>query len=202
MSTQPPWGGYPQQPEGSYPSGYEPAPGYPPPSPPSVPLPPPPGYGQPAYPSQPLYPSPEYGQPAYPSPPLYPPPQPPYPPLPYPPPPAYPSQPLYPPNMYVAQPYYPAVPMGVPDENGGLAIAALVLGILSIPMALFGVCDLPFVALAIIFGVLGLKSRLRHGLALAGLITGIAGGVLFIGYVIFTVVLNVALINATPTPGP
>lgn len=175
MSTQPPWGGYPQQPEGSYPSGYEPAPGYPPPSPPSVPLPPPP---------------PGYGQPAYPSPPLYPPP------------PAYPSQPLYPPNMYVAQPYYPAVPMGVPDENGGLAIAALVLGILSIPMALFGVCDLPFVALAIIFGVLGLKSRLRHGLALAGLITGIAGGVLFIGYVIFTVVLNVALINATPTPGP
>ena len=190
MNTQPPWSGYPQQPEGSYPPGYDSAPRYPPPPlPPSMPLPPPPGYGQPAYPSQPLYPSPEYGQLAYPSQPLYPPP-------------AYPSQPLNAPNVYFAQPYYPAVPMGVPDENGGLAIAALVLGIISIPLALFGLCDLPFFALAIIFGALGLKSTLRHGVAMAGLITGIAGFVLVIGSIIFGVLLNIALINATPTPGP
>lgn len=192
MSTQPPWGVNPQQPEGTYPSGYESAPAYPSPPPlSSMPLPPPPSYGQAAYPSQSLYLPPEYGQPAYPSQSLYPPP-----------PPAYPSQPLNAPSMYVPQPYYPAVPLGVPDENGGLAIAALVLGILSIPFALLGLCDLPFVALAIIFGALGLKSRLRHGLAMAGLITGIAGAVLFIGYTVFTVVLQIALIQASPAPGP
>ncbi len=156
-----------------------------------MPIPPPPGYGSPADPSRPLYPAPGYAQPAYPSQPLYPPP-----------PPVYPPPPLNPAGVYVAQPFYPAVPMGVPDENGGLAVAGLVLGILSIPFALGGICDLPFVALAIIFGALGLKSRLRHGMAMAGLITGIAGGVLFIGYLVFSVVLNIALIQAAPTPGP
>ena len=93
----------------------------------------------------------------------------------YPPPPAYPSTPLNAPNMYVAQPAYPGMPIAVPDQNGGLAIAALVLGILSVPLALFSLCDAPFFVLGIIFGAMGLKSRERHGLAMAGLILGIVG---------------------------
>ena len=94
------------------------------------------------------------------------------------------------------------MPIGVPDQNGGLAIAGLVLGIICIPMALFGLCDTPFFALAIIFGALGLKSRLRHGIALAGLITGCAGFVLFIGYMIFNIVLDIAMFQTAPPPGP
>lgn len=192
MSTQTPWGGYPDPSESASSPEYQPAPGYPPPplqpafpppppatQPSFAPPPPPPApaseYGQAPYPSQPLYPP--AGQPTYPSQPLYPPPgQPAYPSQPlYPPPPAYPSMPLNAPNMYVAQPGYPGMPMGVPDQNGGLAIAALVLGILSVVLALANICDTPFFALAIIFGALGLKSRERHGLALAGLILGIVG---------------------------
>lgn len=192
MSTEPPWGGYPQQSEGSYPPGYGPAAEYS--SPPVQPVypqpPPPPGYGQPTYPSQPLYPPSGYAQPAYPLQPLYPPP------------PAYPSQPYYPPHMYVAQPMYPGMPLGVPDQNGGLAIAALVLGILSIPFALFGLCDAPVFVLGIVFGALGLKSRERHSMAMVGLILGIVGAVLAIGYMIFSTVLQFVLLQALPTPGP
>ncbi len=61
------------------------------------------------------------------------------------------------------------------DTGGadGMAIAALVLGILSLPLVCCWWAGLPLSVLAIIFGSLGLKSRDQSGLATAGLVLGI-----------------------------
>lgn len=61
------------------------------------------------------------------------------------------------------------------DTGGadGMAIAALVLGILSLPLVCCWWAGLPLAALSIIFGSLGMKSRDQSGLATAGLVLGI-----------------------------
>lgn len=143
----------------------------------------PPGYGQPAYPTSPQYPT-NPGTPNYPPAPEYPAP------------PAYPAPPSYPlqqpgygpqPGMYpqpVAYPQpgygYPGMPMPQQDQGGGFAIAGLILGILAIPLAIFSICDTPFVVLGLIFSILGRRSFSRRGLAMAGLICSIVGAVLAI----------------------
>lgn len=62
-----------------------------------------------------------------------------------------------------------------PDTGGadGMAIASLVLGILSLPLVCCWWAGLPLAALAIIMGSLGMKSRDQSGLATAGLVLGI-----------------------------
>lgn len=55
----------------------------------------------------------------------------------------------------------------------GMAIASLVLGILSLPLVCCWWAGLPLAALAIIMGSLGMKSRDQSGLATAGLVLGI-----------------------------
>ena len=74
---------------------------------------------------------------------------------------------------------------GAPAKSNGLGIAALVLGILSIPAAFFVGAGIVFGLLAIIFGIIGLrrvKARRadNKGMAIAGLITGIIGALLSI----------------------
>jgi hypothetical protein len=131
---------------------------------PEHPVPPeyaPPGYRPPAAAQRtpPGYPPPGYGQPPYPPPgaPGYP-----YPPQP----PPYPAQ--YPP----------------PRTGHGKAIAALVLGILSILLCVLSLFDAVFVILALIFGGLALaESRSRpnregRGMAIAGIACAIAGAIL------------------------
>jgi hypothetical protein len=54
-----------------------------------------------------------------------------------------------------------------------MAIASLVLGILSLPLVCCWWAGLPLAALAIIMGSLGMKSRDQSGLATAGLVLGI-----------------------------
>lgn len=165
---------------------------------------------QPPQPPYSPYPHPPY--PAYPPPPGLPS-QPQYPP------PANPSQPLYPaaqnaptlpgsgggfppalPNGVVPAPpplppavYTPFAPPFTPparDQGGGLAIAALILGIFAIICSLFTVCDLPFVAVGIIFGVLGHRS-LRHGkLATAGVVLSVIGFALAVIFFLFELSLS------------
>ena len=70
-------------------------------------------------------------------------------------------------------------------NNNGFAVAALVLGIISIVL-----CFIPFLSgiiaiLAIVFGIIALKSA-RRGMAIAGLVTGILG--LLLGILIFAMV--------------
>ncbi|WNV75347.1 DUF4190 domain-containing protein [Geodermatophilus sp. DSM 44513] len=84
---------------------------------------------------------------------------------------------------------------GQPQKSNGLGIAALVLGILSLPAAFFaGVPGIVLGLLAIVLGVLGLR-RVRarradnRGVAISGLVTGILGLLLGIVVLVATVFL-------------
>lgn len=80
-----------------------------------------------------------------------------------------------------------------PRKANGLGIAALVLGILSLPAAfLAGVPGIVLGLVAVVLGVLGLR-RVRtrradnRGMAIAGLVTGVLGLLLGILVLVFTV---------------
>lgn len=137
--------------------------------------------------------------------------------------PQYPGQPhtgQHPGGQYSAQPYpaqqypggqgqyqpQPGHPQGYPQQgqygqyeqprkSNGLGIAALVLGLLSLPAAFFaGVPGIVLGLIAIVLGVLGLrrvKARRadNRGMAIAGLVSGILGLLLGILVLVFTVFL-------------
>ncbi len=95
---------------------------------------------------------------------------------------------------------------GAPNPNNGMAVAALVLGILTF------VCLGPIAGiLAIIFGFLGMKKAKEiggtgKGMALAGLILGAVGTVLsvivFIVFVVAAGTATVAIMDATGAVDP
>jgi hypothetical protein len=90
------------------------------------------------------------------------------------------------------QPGYPQ-PYGVPvlpDQNGGLAIAGLVLGCVSLVLCIFNICDTPFIALGIIFSALGMKSMQRKTLAIVGLVLSLIALVLATGIFILEMAAN------------
>ena len=126
-------------------------------------------------------------------------PPPPFPPAPaaYPtPPPAYPT----PPPAYPAQPYAGYPPRPAKPRTNGLAIASMVLGILSI--VFFCLWFFPVMPiLAVVFGHIAL-SQIRNqgtagrGMALAGLITGYLGLALTVVMIILMIVGTVT----SPTP--
>lgn len=62
-------------------------------------------------------------------------------------------------------------------DRKGMAIAAMVLGIISIPLCWEFLISIPCAILAIIFGILAIKSS-RKGLAIAGISTGAIGFIL------------------------
>jgi hypothetical protein len=69
-----------------------------------------------------------------------------------------------------------------PQESGGngLAVAGLVLGIISLPAVVLSLLDVPIAILGIIFGAVGLSKAKKlggknKGMAMAGLICGIIG---------------------------
>jgi hypothetical protein len=147
----------------------------------------PPEYAPPGYtPPPPTQPGPGAapgygGYPPY-GPPGYPPPG--YPPA-YPPPSGYAGgpPPLYQPPLYNGYPQ--------PRTGNGKAIAALVLGILSILLSIFAFFDLFLIIPAIVFGSLGLADARRGagglGMARAGLICTAVGAVLAIVLTVFIV---------------
>lgn len=65
----------------------------------------------------------------------------------------------------------------VKKDRKGLAIAAMVLGIISIPLFWEFMISIPCAILAIIFGILAIKSS-KKGLAIAGIATGATGFIL------------------------
>ena len=82
------------------------------------------------------------------------------------------------------------IPPGTPMTNRqGLAIAALVLGILSLGSFCLVFCSTPLGIAGIITGILGLKSS-RRGLAMAGLILSVIG--ILVSVILF--IAGVALI--------
>lgn len=105
------------------------------------------------------------------------------------PPPPYPGQPG---NDFGGMPPYAGGggPTEPPPAGNGMAIAALVLGLLSIPAAFTVYIGAILGVLGIVFGVLGLSRARRRGgrgrgMAIAGLITALAG--LAISVVLFTI---------------
>ena len=83
-------------------------------------------------------------------------------------------------------------------DRKGFAIAAMVLGIISIPTFFEFIISIPCAILAIIFGILAVKSSIK-GLAIAGIATGATGFILTviiyaflftIGFRAFDVVLD------------
>jgi hypothetical protein len=98
-----------------------------------------------------------------------------------------PPQPVYAPGQETSTYVYAAQP----KSNGreGMAIASLVLGIVALPTCLcYGLAVIPGI-LAVVFGILSLKSS-RKGMAIAGIICGTIGtllGVLMIALMFFWV---------------
>jgi hypothetical protein len=105
-----------------------------------------------------------------------------------------PTQPPY--GAGAAQPPYQQYPTAYPPPaahqyaaprtGNGRAIAALVLGILSIVFAFLSILDIPLFVLGIIFGVLGLRAAKRgaggRNMAVWGLTCAIIGGVLCLAF--------------------
>ncbi|MEW4308051.1 DUF4190 domain-containing protein [Rossellomorea marisflavi] len=58
-------------------------------------------------------------------------------------------------------------------EGNGLAVSALVLGIIGLVLFLIPFLPYPLAIMAIVFGVIGRKKQVKKGLALTGIITGI-----------------------------
>ena len=81
------------------------------------------------------------------------------------------------------------------EETYGMAIASLVLGLISITLFLFGI-NILFSIIGLVLGIIFLCARKTkgNGLAIAGIITSILSIVLFIGswYFIFANIDNIA----------
>lgn len=76
-------------------------------------------------------------------------------------------------------------------DRKGLAIAAMVLGIVSLVLFCIWYISLPCAILAIIFGIIAIKSS-KRGMAIAGISTGAVGAILMILlYVIVFVLIGV-----------
>jgi hypothetical protein len=58
-------------------------------------------------------------------------------------------------------------------EGNGLAVSALVLGIIGLVLCMIPFLPYPLAILAIIFGVIGKKKEIKKGLAITGIVTGI-----------------------------
>lgn len=72
----------------------------------------------------------------------------------------------------------------VQKDRKGLAIAAMVLGIVSLVLFCIWYISIPCAILAIIFGILSLKST-KRGMAIAGISTGATGFVLMVVLYLF-----------------
>lgn len=87
-----------------------------------------------------------------------------------------------------------AIPTEAPttQPGNGMAVAGLVLGIISIVLCIFTVVDMVIAILGIIFGAIGVskanKGARGKGMAMAGLICGIAG------LILATVILIAAIV--------
>ncbi len=73
----------------------------------------------------------------------------------------------------------PVQPQAQPSDKKGLAIASLVLGILSLCSSILWFCGGPISIVGLVLGFLGLKSSLR-GLAIVGLVLSAIGLLLVI----------------------
>ena len=72
-------------------------------------------------------------------------------------------------------------------ERKGLCIASMVLGIIALVFFCIWYVSIPCAILAIIFGILGLKTATR-GMAIAGLVTGSIGLAISVIVIVFIII--------------
>jgi hypothetical protein len=106
--------------------------------------------------------------------------------------------------------------MTQPETGGGFAIAGLILGIVSIPIALFAICGYITSILGIIFSILGLRALSKRTMATIGIVLSTLG---FIASIVSSIVgvmlmqhqypitesgstFGTATVSSTPTPAP
>lgn len=65
--------------------------------------------------------------------------------------------------------------MAQPENGGGFAIAGLILGIISIPIALFAICGYVTAIAGFIFSLLGRRAPSKRTIATIGMILSILG---------------------------
>ena len=81
------------------------------------------------------------------------------------------------------------------NDKKGFSIAALVLGIIAIVLCCIWYVSIPCGIIALILGIIGLKSS-KRGMSIAGIITGVIGMILSIVLVISIVMLGVSIFNS------
>ena len=106
--------------------------------------------------------------------------------------------------------------MGSSSGSNGMAVGALVLGILSLLGAFFCGSGILFGLIAVVLGVLGMKKanslpgQPQRGLAIAGIVTGAIGSIISIIVILFVYVLgstaddisnDLGEINSAPSDG-
>ena len=77
-------------------------------------------------------------------------------------------------------------------ERKGFCIAAMVLGIVALVLFFIWYISIPCAILAIIFGILGIKT-VHKGMAIAGLVTGIIGLVIWVFLIMIILMLGFAI---------
>lgn len=87
----------------------------------------------------------------------------------------------YPPAGAPQQYGYGAVPVAQPEKGGGLAIAGLILGIISIPIAFFPICGVITGIVGFVLSILGRRAPSKRTMATIGMILSIIGFLLAIG---------------------
>lgn len=87
-------------------------------------------------------------------------------------PPSYGMPPAYPAPGCPAAPYQ--MPVAEPDQKAGLAIAGLVMGIISLVASLLPLCGFPLAIGGLVFSILGRKSS-RRTMATVGLVLSSIG---------------------------
>lgn len=84
----------------------------------------------------------------------------------------------YPPQGGYQQPQqyaYPGAPVAQPEKGGGFAIAGLILGIVSIPVAIFAICGYITAIAGFVFSILGRRAPSKRTMATIGMILSIIG---------------------------
>lgn len=90
-------------------------------------------------------------------------------------------------GAYPPQYGYPGTP--TPDQNRGLALAGLILGIISLIAWIIPIFGFPFAIVGIILSALGRRSFTRRRMATWGLVLSIIGLALTIGDVVYAAYL-------------
>ena len=112
-------------------------------------------------------------------------------------------QQAYPPAQYPQQAYFPPnqqpvfVAPAVSEPGAGMAVASLVLGILSIVTFWGWFLTLPLSIIGIIMGALGRRSISRRGIATAGLVCSIIG---LVAFLLFYLLVIAAVFRAGSYP--